>query len=57
MSLTIPKDLQAQIALALSSLPAIQGKVSLHLEFHCGTGGHVASISVSVTKQELIKAM
>ena len=56
MTLSIPKDILAQVNLALATLPAIQGKVSLHLEFNCGTSGHVASLHVSVTKQEFFKA-
>lgn len=55
--MTIPKDIMARINLTLATLPAIQGKVGLHLEFQCGTSGHVASLTVSVTKQEFIKAM
>jgi small basic protein len=55
-NMTIPQDIQAQINLALATLPTICGKVSLHLEFNCGTSGHVASLVISVTRQEFIKA-
>lgn len=52
MTLTIPKDMLAEISLMLASLPAIHGKVSLRIELDCGTGGHVADYSTEVTYRQ-----
>lgn len=49
MSLTIPQEIQARINLALASLPVTHGKVSLQIDFHCGTGGHVAEVKFLIT--------
>lgn len=49
MNLILPKDVQAEIALLLASLPAFQGKVKLYLEFDCGTGGHVGGYTHEIS--------
>lgn len=46
MSLTIPPKFLDRIRKELESLPAVAGKVSLTLEFNCGTGGILGSLKV-----------
>ena len=55
MSLTIPKDILAEISLKLASLPLIQGKVTLRIELDCGTAGHVGGYSTEVSYREYRK--
>ena len=55
MSLTIPKDVLARIHLELASLPAIIGKVNLHLEFNCGSGRVIGSVKIKKWTEEEIR--
>lgn len=57
MTMTIPQDMQAKISLAIASLPAVQGKVMLLLEFDCGTGGHANRVTIDSRKIESYKAI
>ena len=55
MSLIIPPKMLDRIKRELESLPVVLGKVTLTLEFNCGTGGTLGSLKVKKYSEDEIR--
>lgn len=55
VSLTIPDTILQRIKYELEHLPKVTGKVSLTLEFNCGTGGVLSAMKVKKYSEDEIR--
>lgn len=55
MTLSIPKDLQARIAMELANLPAVHGKVCLTISFNCTMNKIIGSMKIRTEVEEEIR--
>ncbi len=56
MTLSIPQEMLARIHVELAKLPAVIGKVSLHLEFNCGTSKTIGSLKIKKSVEEEVRS-